>query len=88
VEAQVDEILAVTTEEAIFAGTSTGANVAAAVRVATRLGADATVATIAVDSGLTSVRTCSGSDHGLMAAGVPPQHQLVRQKEVILQNEP
>lgn len=48
---EVDEILAVTTEEAIFAGTSTGAHVAA-VRVATRLGADATAATIAVDSGL------------------------------------
>jgi len=66
---EVDEILAVTTEEAkgmarrlateeaIFAGTSTGANVVAAVRVATRLGADATVATIAVDSGLRYLST-------------------------------
>jgi len=66
---EVDEILAVTTEEAkgmaqrlateeaIFAGTSTGANVVAAVRVATRLGADATVATIAVDSGLRDLST-------------------------------
>jgi cysteine synthase A len=45
------------TEEAIFAGTSTGANVVAAIRVATRLGADATVATIAVDSGLRYLST-------------------------------
>jgi len=73
---EVDEILAVTTEEAkditrrlateeaIFAGTSTGANVATAVRVATRLGAD--------DGGhhcgrlrlALPVRTCSAPDHG------------------------
>jgi cysteine synthase len=39
-------------EEAIFAGTSSGANVAVALRVAERLGADAVVATIIVDSGL------------------------------------
>lgn len=39
-------------EEGIFAGTSSGANVAAAVQVAQRLGPDAVVATIIVDSGL------------------------------------
>lgn len=39
-------------EEAIFGGTSSGANVVAALRVATRLGPDATVATLIVDSGL------------------------------------
>ena len=44
-------------EEAIFAGTSTGANVVAAIRVAKRLGADATVATIVVDSGLRYLST-------------------------------
>jgi cysteine synthase A len=61
---EVDEILTVTTEdaramarrlareEAIFAGPSTGANVAAARRIAERLGPGATVVTIAVDSGL------------------------------------
>jgi len=38
-------------EEGIFAGTSSGANVVAAVRVAQRLGPKATVATIIVDSG-------------------------------------
>jgi cysteine synthase len=66
---EVDEILAVSTEdaknmarrlareEAIFAGTSTGANVVAAIRVATRLGRDATVATIVVDSGLRYLST-------------------------------
>jgi len=66
---EVDEILTVSTEEAwamarrlareeaIFAGTSTGANVVAALRVAERLGAGATVATLVVDSGLRYVST-------------------------------
>ncbi|HWK09202.1 MAG TPA: cysteine synthase family protein [Vicinamibacterales bacterium] len=66
---EVDEILTVTTEEAkamsrrlareegIFAGTSTGANVVAALRVAERLGPAATVATIIVDSGLRYLTT-------------------------------
>jgi cysteine synthase A len=66
---EVDEILPVTTdeaksmarrlasEEAIFAGTSTGANVVAAIRVAARLGPKATVATIVVDSGLRYLST-------------------------------
>lgn len=61
---EVDEILPVSTgeakamarrlarEEGIFAGISTGANLVAALRVAERLGRDATVATIVVDSGL------------------------------------
>jgi cysteine synthase len=61
--AEVDEILTVTTdeakamarrlarEEAIFTGPSTGANVVGALRIATRLGPGATVATIVVDSG-------------------------------------
>jgi cysteine synthase A len=38
-------------EEGIFAGTSTGANVMAALAVARRLSPKATVATIAADSG-------------------------------------
>ncbi|MGQ0561843.1 MAG: PLP-dependent cysteine synthase family protein [Gemmatimonadota bacterium] len=62
--AAVNEIMTVTTddakrmarrlasEEAIFAGPSTGANVVAALRVAERLGPGATVLTIVVDSGL------------------------------------
>lgn len=66
---EVDEILTVTTEEAkamarrlareeaIFAGPSTGANVVAALRVAARLGPNATVATIIVDSGLRYLST-------------------------------
>ncbi len=66
---EVDEILTVPTDEAmamarrlareegIFAGTSTGANVVAALRVAQRLGRDATVATIIVDSGLRYLST-------------------------------
>jgi len=39
-------------EEALFAGTSTGANVLAALEIASRLGAGKTVATLACDSGL------------------------------------
>ncbi len=66
---QVDEIQTVSTEEAkamarrlareeaIFAGTSTGANVAAALRIASRLGSGATVATLIVDSGLRYLST-------------------------------
>ena len=67
--AEVDEITTVSTadakamarrlarEEAIFAGTSTGANVVAALRVAERLGAAATVLTIIIDSGLRYLTT-------------------------------
>lgn len=44
-------------EEAIFAGTSTGANLVAALRVAQRLGAGKTVLMIAVDDGLKYVTT-------------------------------
>ncbi len=67
--AEVDEILTVPTaeakamarrlarEEGLFAGTSTGANLVAALAVAQRLGPKATVATIAVDSGLRYLST-------------------------------
>lgn len=65
----VDEILPVSTEEAmsmarrlaseegIFGGTSSGANVVAALRVAERLGPGATVVTLIVDSGLRYLST-------------------------------
>ena len=65
----VDEVVAVGTEEAkamarrlareeaLFAGTSSGANVIAASRVAERLGPGATVVTLMVDSGLKYVNT-------------------------------
>jgi cysteine synthase A len=65
----VDEVLAVKTEaakdmtrrlareEALFAGTSSGANVVAALRVAERLGPQATVVTLMVDSGLKYLNT-------------------------------
>ncbi len=67
--AEVNEILTVSTvdakamarrlakEEAIFAGTSTGANIVASLRVAERLGSKATVATLIVDSGLRYLST-------------------------------
>jgi len=65
----VDEIVPVTTadakemarriarEEALFAGTSSGANVVAAIRVAERLGPDARVVTLMADSGLKYLNT-------------------------------
>ena len=66
---QVDEIQQVSADEAmamarrlareegLFAGTSSGANVVAALRVAERLGPNATVATIICDSGLRYLST-------------------------------
>jgi len=65
----VDEIIAVKTadakemarrlarEEALFAGTSSGANVIAAIQVARKLGPDAKVVTLMVDSGLKYMST-------------------------------
>ncbi len=65
----VNEIVGVPTEEAkamsrrlareegLFVGTSSGANVSAALKVAERLGPDATVVTILVDSGLRYLST-------------------------------
>jgi cysteine synthase A len=65
----VDEIIAVKTddakamarrlarEEGLFAGTSSGANVVAAIQVAKRLGAKANIATLMVDSGLKYLST-------------------------------
>ncbi|MBX3065792.1 MAG: pyridoxal-phosphate dependent enzyme, partial [Anaerolineae bacterium] len=44
-------------EEGIFAGTSSGANVVGAIRVAARLGAGATVVCLQVDSGLKYLST-------------------------------
>ena len=44
-------------EEALFAGTSSGANVVAAIHVAERLGPDAKVVTLMVDSGLKYLST-------------------------------
>ncbi|HKP22583.1 MAG TPA: pyridoxal-phosphate dependent enzyme, partial [Dongiaceae bacterium] len=44
-------------EEGLFAGTSSGANVIAAIRVGQRLGPDASVATLLVDSGLKYLST-------------------------------
>jgi cysteine synthase A len=68
-EALADEIQTVSTQEAmatarrlaqdegIFAGTSTGGNVAVALRIAKRLGPDHTVVTVAVDSGMKYLST-------------------------------
>jgi cysteine synthase A len=65
----IDEIIAVKTddakamarrlarEEGLFAGTSSGANVVAAIRLAERLGPDACITTLMVDSGLKYLST-------------------------------
>jgi cysteine synthase A len=65
----IDEVLCVSTEEAkvmarrlaseeaLFAGTSSGANVTAALRVAEKLGRGATVVTLMIDSGLKYLST-------------------------------
>jgi cysteine synthase A len=67
--ALVDDILPVSTDEAeemarrlareegLFAGTSSGANVVASIRVAERLGPDARVATLMIDSGMKYLST-------------------------------
>ena len=44
-------------EESLFSGTSSGANVIAAIRVGLRLGPEATVVTLMVDSGLKYLNT-------------------------------
>ena len=75
----VDEIATVSTEEAmetarqlartegIFAGTSTGGNVATAIKLGRRLGPDATVVTVMCDSGVKYLSTALFRD-GLKAA--------------------
>jgi len=68
-ETLADEIQTVSTQQAmatarqlalhegIFAGTSTGGNVAVALRIAERLGPDQTVVTVAIDSGMKYLST-------------------------------
>ena len=65
----VDEIFAISTaeadamalrlveEEGLFAGTTSGGNVVAAIRLGQRLGPDATIATLLVDHGLRYLST-------------------------------
>jgi cysteine synthase A len=46
-----------TREEGLFAGTSTGANVIASLRLAERLGPDATIVTVMCDTGMKYLKT-------------------------------
>lgn len=50
-------------EEGLFAGTSTGANVVAALRLAERLGTDATVVTVMCDTGMKYLSTAAFCAH-------------------------
>lgn len=52
-------------DEGVFAGTSTGANVIAALRVAEQLGADATVVTVMCDTGLKYLKSYGSALEGL-----------------------
>jgi len=74
--ALVDEVVPISTadaevmarrlarEEGLFAGTSSGANVLAAIQLGLRLGPDATVATWLIDSGLKYLSTGVLKRHG------------------------
>ncbi len=76
----VDEIVPVSTEDAmamarllarsdaLFAGTSTGANLSAALRIGRRLGPEATVVTVMCDSGLKYLSTDLYGSHQMAAA--------------------
>ena len=44
-------------QEGLFAGTSTGANVVAALRLAEQLGSDATIVTVMCDTGMKYLKT-------------------------------
>jgi cysteine synthase A len=48
-------------EEGLFAGTSTGGNVVAALRVAEELGAGATIVTVMCDTGMKYLKTYGAS---------------------------
>ena len=59
----VDMAIRLAREEGLFAGTSTGANVIAALRLAEQLGPDATVVTIMCDTGLKYLSNASFRAH-------------------------
>ena len=84
----VDEIVTVKTddakamarrmarEEGLFAGTSSGANVIAALRVAERIGPEASVVTLMVDSGLKYLSTDVYKTQGLLPNLDPPSEKM------------
>lgn len=58
-------------EEGLFGGTSTGANVVAALRLAEELGPEATIVTLMCDSGIKYLSTELYREHTRAAAGAP-----------------
>ena len=56
-EEETEMALRLAREEGVFAGTSTGANVVAALRIAAQLGPDATVVTVMCDTGMKYLKT-------------------------------
>ena len=81
-----DQIEAVSTEEAVamairlareeglFGGTSTGANLVAAMRLAERLGPEATIVSVMCDTGMKYLSDASFKSHAMAAelASTPP----------------
>lgn len=67
-EEAMDMAFRLARQEGLFAGTSTGANVVAALRLAERLGAGATVVTVMCDTGMKYLRTFGAT----LEAGAAP----------------
>jgi cysteine synthase A len=63
-------------EEGLFAGTSSGANVIGAIQVGARLGPDARVTTLLVDSGLKYLSTDVYKDSSSAEVGLGRQNML------------
>jgi cysteine synthase A len=70
-EQAVTMALRLAREEGLFAGTSTGANVTAALRIAEQLGPDATVVTVMCDSGMKYLKSYGASISDQSAADLP-----------------
>ncbi len=70
-EQAVTMALRLAREEGVFAGTSTGANVTAALRVAEQLGPGATVVTVMCDTGMKYLKSYGATISTQSAAELP-----------------